>query len=66
MDSGQQLQSLDGLVGLSTQTDVPEALDHGDFTFHRIKWWTNGPQMVQAAHTVISCFSMTFEQRQIV
>jgi len=35
-----------------------------NFTFHRISWWPNGPQMVKAAHTVIPCFSMTFEQRR--
>jgi hypothetical protein len=35
-------------------------------TFHWIEWWTNGPQMVKAAHPVISWFSMMLEQRQIV
>jgi hypothetical protein len=35
-------------------------------TFQRIEWWTNGPQMVQAAHTVIACFAMTVAQRQTV
>jgi len=31
-------------------------------TFPRIEWWTDGPQMVRAAHTWISCFEMTFER----
>jgi hypothetical protein len=35
-------------------------------TFHRISWWPNAAQMVKAAHTVIPCFSMTFEQRRII
>ena len=35
-------------------------------TFHRIEWWPNGPGMVKAAHTVMSCGSMTFGQHQIV
>jgi hypothetical protein len=35
-------------------------------TFHRIEWWPNEPGMVKAAHTVMSCCSMTFGQHQIV
>jgi hypothetical protein len=35
-------------------------------TCQRIEWWTNGPQMVQAAHTVIACFAMTVAQRRII
>ena len=35
-------------------------------TFHWIEWWPNGPGMVKAAHTVMSCCSMTFGQHQIV
>src|SRR5215813_5449854 len=34
--------------------------------FHRISWWLNASQMVQAAHTVMSCCSLTLEQRRII
>jgi putative transposase len=36
------------------------------YTFQRISWWPNGPGMVKAAHTVMSCCAMTFGQQQIV
>ena len=35
-------------------------------TFYRIEWWPNESQIVQAAHTVIACCSMTLEQRRII
>ena len=35
-------------------------------TCHRMEWWITGPQMVQAAHTVMSGCSITFGQHHIV
>jgi len=35
-------------------------------TFYRISWWITGPQMAQAAHTVMSYYFMTLGQHHIV
>jgi len=35
-------------------------------TFYRISWWITGPQMAQAAHTVMSYDFMTLGQHHIV
>ena len=44
-----------------------QAGQRGDcVTCHRIPWWITGPQMVHAAHTVMSCCSVTFGQHHIV
>ena len=45
-------------------TKVTDAMSKA--TFYRMAWWPKESQIVQAAHTVIACCSMTLEQRRII